>query len=220
MTGSTVVHPRLRRDAVGGRLLMLWCEQCQGYTLHREARCVACEEAPSPKTRDTFEAWARSKRAQPRLRRYAVASLRAVIPLALTGIALSGCGGDSSSMTGPTPQAAATQEAAPVPTPTAPAPAPTASASPSSPRPAPVERVRASAQAQGPGCVSIQGSSCASSASAYGEIGTRGSVTALPAQGRRFLGWSSVSSDCPGETTNPCSFAFDHGKLLVATFGY
>jgi hypothetical protein len=154
-----------------------------------------------------------------RLRRYVVAGLRTMVPFALTSMVLSGCGGDSSSTTGPTPQVPA-QEAAPsTPAPSAPMPPPSSAPSTSS-APAPVQRVRASAQAQGPGCVSIQGSSCASSASAYGDIGSRGSVTALPVQGRRFLGWSAVSSDCPGETTNPCSFAFDHGKLIVATFGY
>jgi hypothetical protein len=49
---------------------------------------------------------------------------------------------------------------------------------------------------------------------------TRALLTAVPAAGYRFLRWSpSFSSDCAGETTNPCSFAFDRDKVMIATFG-
>ena len=77
------------------------------------------------------------------------------------------------------------------------------------------------------GCVTVQadsppgddtGCSGSSSANIAGDEGTRGTVTAVPAAGYRFVGWNSSSSDCPGETTNPCSFAFDRSKTMYATF--
>jgi Divergent InlB B-repeat domain len=127
-------------------------------------------------------------------------SVRYALPLAklslLVGLALSGCGGDASSTTGPTmavpaPEAATVRAAAPAPAP------------PPPPRP----QVRVSTIANGPGSISIT------------DQGARGYATASPAWGYRFLGWAASSSDCPGEMTNPCSFAFDRNKTIVANFG-
>jgi hypothetical protein len=164
-------------------------------------------------------------------------TLRYVLPLAklslLAGLALSGCGGDASSTTGPMP---VTPEASTVAAVPAPAPPPASSPTPvSAPAPAPRPRqVVVSARVQmantvlgsGSGCVSMQSDSpsratgCASgSVSVAADQGTRGTVTAVPASGSQFYGWASSSSDCPGEMTNPCSFEFDHGKTLVAVFG-
>jgi Divergent InlB B-repeat domain len=50
------------------------------------------------------------------------------------------------------------------------------------------------------------------------EAGTRGSATATPAPGAQFLSWAASSSDCPGETTNPCSFMYAPTTKLVAQF--
>jgi Divergent InlB B-repeat domain len=61
-------------------------------------------------------------------------------------------------------------------------------------------------------------SGCGSSVSLVGDEGTRGTVTAVPASGYRFLQWAASSPDCPGVSTNPCSFAFAN-KMIVARFG-
>ena len=143
----------------------------------------------------------------------ASSALRYVLPLAklslLAGLALSGCGGDASSTTGPTMAAPTTTAAAPAPAQT-PAPAPA---------PAPVTRYQVRVIAQGPGCVTLASSTCASNISRMENAGTRGTTTAVPEPGRRFLGWASGSPDCPGETTNPCSFSYDRNKTITARFG-
>ena len=140
-------------------------------------------------------------------------TLRYVLPLAklslLAGLALHGCGGDSSSMTGPTPvtPAATTVAAAPAPA-QAPAPRPASSPTPA-PTSAPRQLVSVSMIAEGPGSVG---------GTRNGEVGTRGYATATPASGARFLSWAASSTDCPGETTNPCSFSFQPNTRLVAQF--
>jgi hypothetical protein len=125
-------------------------------------------------------------------------------------LSLAGCGGDGSRSSGPTT------------TSTTAAPAP------------PPLRFMVTAIAEGPfstsppgstGCVILHADSppgdtaCGSNVSTAGDKGTRGTVTAVPASGYRFIRWSSSSSDCPGETKNPCSFAFDRSKTMVAVFG-
>jgi hypothetical protein len=139
-------------------------------------------------------------------------TLRYVLPFALAGVALSGCGGGGSSPTGPTDTTAA---AVPVP----------AAASP--PTQQVVRQYTMSGFANGSrdwGCVRIQADSppsstpCGDHIGLHGDEGTRGTVAAEPAAGTRFVRWSSSSSDCPGESTNPCSFAFDRNKAMIAFF--
>ena len=90
----------------------------------------------------------------------------------------------------------------------APAAAPVRAAAPApAPPPPPRPQVTVSTRANGPGSVSIT------------DQGERGYATASPAPGYRFLGWAASSADCPGEMTNPCSFAFDRNKTIVANFG-
>jgi hypothetical protein len=138
-------------------------------------------------------------------------TLRYVLPLAklslLAGLALSGCGGGSGSTTGPTPVTPETETAA-APVASRPAPAPTPAPTSTS-TPGQRELVTVSFIAEGPGSVS---------GTRTGEVGTRGSATATPASGARFLTWAASSSDCPGEMTNPCSFAFAPNTRLVAQF--
>ena len=136
----------------------------------------------------------------------------------LTTFTLSGCGGGSSNATGPTDTTVA---AAPAPTP--------------KPRPAPrqfqmtvIARGLRSPSGSDGGCVILRadspqgsdtGCSGESTADITGDEGTRGTVTAVPASGYQFLGWTDSSSDCGGETKNPCSFAFDRDKVMTARFG-
>jgi hypothetical protein len=117
---------------------------------------------------------------------------------------------------------------------TAPQPAVAASGTAGAPVPPPTTPpppFMVTAIAQGPfppgssGCVTIHADSppgdtaCGSNVNIAGDEGTRGTVTAVPAGGFRFLRWASFSSDCQGETTNPCSFAFDRSKTMFAIFG-
>jgi hypothetical protein len=133
--------------------------------------------------------------------------------LALTLLsALAGCGGGSSSPTGPTSTEAAA--AAPVP-----------AASPASPTRQVVRQYTMSGfSGSSQNCVRIQADSppsttpCGDHIGLQGDEGTRGTVTAEPAAGSRFVRWASSSSDCPGESTNPCSFAFDRDKAMIANF--
>ncbi len=135
--------------------------------------------------------------------------------LILLAATLTGCGGASSGPTG-------TEAAAPVP---APAP-PTRQVIRQYTM---VASVGGSRQGTG-GCLTIEADAPPSSdtgcgglnnppARATGDEGTRGTVTATPDPGYRFIRWSSLSSDCPGESTNPCSFAFDRDKHMIAGFG-
>jgi hypothetical protein len=126
----------------------------------------------------------------------------------LATLALSGCGGGGSNTTGPTPVTPETETVAAVPMASSPAPAPTPAPT-STPAPAQGQLVSVSFIAEGPGSVS---------GTRTGEVGTRGSATATPASGARFLTWAASSSDCPGETTNPCSFSFQPNTRLVAQF--
>jgi hypothetical protein len=83
------------------------------------------------------------------------------------------------------------------------------------------------------GCVIIDGSACGyppvgsgyerggvsySPVSNTEAAGTRGTVTAVPDPGHRFLGWTSSSADCAGSTTNPCHFTYDRNKTITAIF--
>ena len=68
------------------------------------------------------------------------------------------------------------------------------------------------------GCVSIDNGSCGKTVRKMGNEGTRGSVLATPLSGNKFVRWAQGSSDCTGETTNPCSFAYDRNKAMVALF--
>jgi Divergent InlB B-repeat domain len=68
-----------------------------------------------------------------------------------------------------------------------------------------------------PGCVIIDNSACGYSVHSIRNEGVRGTVTAVPKSGRRFLYWSS-SSGCAGETTNPCAFVYDRNKTIIAVF--
>jgi hypothetical protein len=139
-------------------------------------------------------------------------NLTYALPLAAL-LSLSGCGGGSSQTTGPT-----AAEVVPAP--------------PPPPKPAPPPRqfqmaafVTGTGRPGIGGCVSIQTDSppddtaCDSRTFTAGDEGTRGTVTATPDPGYRFIRWSSLSSDCPGESTNPCSFAFDRDKHMIAGFG-
>jgi Divergent InlB B-repeat domain len=143
-------------------------------------------------------------------------SLRYALALAASLI-LAGCGGGSSNSTGPTD---VPQE--PVKTAT-PAPAP-------KPEPPPRQFqmgafVGGTGMPGTGGCVSIQADSppndtaCDSRSFTAGDEGTRGTVTAAPNPGYRFIRWASYSSDCGGESVNPCSFAFDRNKQMIAVFG-
>jgi hypothetical protein len=147
-------------------------------------------------------------------------TLRYVLPLAklslMAGLALSGCGGDASSTTGPMPiTPEATQVAA---APVAPRPAPTPA-----PAPAPRQLVSVSSRVEGPGCVrlfsQLHGGDHQCGGTQVQEPGLRGSASAIPNPGARFIEWAASSSDCPGETSPGCSFAFDRNKTLVARFG-
>jgi hypothetical protein len=145
---------------------------------------------------------------------------RSSLPYALAlaaSLTLASCGGGSSKTTGPTD---VPQEPVKV---AAPAPPP-------SPEPPPRQFwMTASAGGQvyaRSGCVRVQAdeppkeTGCWGQTSILGNEGTRGTVTADPAPGYRFLRWSASSSDCPGESTNPCSFAFDRNyKWMTAVFG-
>jgi hypothetical protein len=135
----------------------------------------------------------------------------------LATLTLSACGGDAGSTTGSTPVTpeASTVAAAPVASRPAPAPAPT-----STPAPAQRDLVSVSSIAEGPGCVRLfaKGGDTSCGGTQVQPIGTRGHANAIPAAGARFLGWAASSSDCPGETTNTCSFAFDRNKAIVAQF--
>jgi hypothetical protein len=138
-----------------------------------------------------------------------------------TALALTACGGGSSNTTGPTAAVPQAPEASEAPV--------TASAS----RPiAPRTQYRMTAFVSGThvaargSCVSIQAdrpsdhTGCGSTVSLEGEQGTRGTVTAVPLSGYRFLGWAPGSSDCADSTkANPCSFAFDRNKTMTAMFG-
>jgi hypothetical protein len=62
-------------------------------------------------------------------------------------------------------------------------------------------------------------SACGKFVELSGAEGTRGTVKAVPESGSHFVRWSVYSSDCPGETVNPCSFAFDRAKHMTAEFG-
>ena len=135
-------------------------------------------------------------------------SLRYVLPFALGGVALSGCGGGSSNTTGATPVTPETETVAAAPVASRPAPAPTPAPT-STPEPAQRQLVSVSFVAEGPGSVS---------GTRTGEVGTRGHATATPASGAQFLTWAASSTDCPGETTNPCSFSFQPNTRLVAQF--
>jgi Divergent InlB B-repeat domain len=142
---------------------------------------------------------------------------RVGVVLLLAGL-LTGCGGGSSNSTGPTaavPQATDTEVAAP------PASAPKSTSSGHQ------FRMTASVTGSRPGiggCVSIQvdspsnNTSCGGSVAVDGDEGTRGTVTATPDPGYRFVKWQSFSSDCGGESVNPCSFAFDRNKTMYALF--
>jgi hypothetical protein len=83
-------------------------------------------------------------------------TLRYVLPLAklslLAALALSGCGGDSSNMTGATPVAPETETVAAAPVASRPAPAPTPAPT-STPAPAQRQLVSVSFIAEGPGSV-------------------------------------------------------------------
>jgi hypothetical protein len=125
-------------------------------------------------------------------------------------LALTACGGGSSNTTGPTETTAATVDAA----------------TPTSTPPRTQYRMTAQLGGSQQGCVSIQADSpsdhtgCGSSVSINGDKGTRGEVTAVPRSGYRFLGWAPGSSDCADSTkANPCSFAFDRNKEMIAIFG-
>jgi hypothetical protein len=163
-------------------------------------------------------------------------TLRYVLPLAklslLAGLALTGCGGDASSTMGPAPIPPETSTVAAAPVGSAPTRAPVPAPAPAPAPPPPPRRVPVTARVEGGlvggvGCVSMQADSpsratrCAyPSVTIAADEGTRGSVTAVPGSGYQFIGWASSSSDCPGETTNPCSFAFDRSKTMVARFAW
>jgi hypothetical protein len=146
--------------------------------------------------------------------------MRRLVIVVLLGCLFAGCGGGSSSPTGPTTET--TTAAAPVP------------AAVSAPAPAPpvrqvIRQYTMAANVSGSyppgigGCLIIKTDSppgetpCGSPARTTGDEGTRGTVTAVPDAGYRWS--SSFSSDCPGESTNPCSFAFDRNKVMTAYFG-
>ena len=111
--------------------------------------------------------------------------------------------------------------------------APTASTAETPPAPKPVRRYEMVAEARrgspystpegAAGCVIIHAtdgdSACGKLVRLDGADGTRGTVEAVPESGYRFIRWSPFSDDCPGETANPCSFAFDRAKSMTAEFG-
>jgi hypothetical protein len=136
----------------------------------------------------------------------------------LAGLALSGCGGDASSTTGPMPVTPQPTQvaAAPVASRSTPTPAP-------APAPAPRQLVSVSSRVEGPGCVrlfsQLHGGDHQCGGTQVQEQGLRGSASAIPNPGARFIEWAASSSDCPGQTSPGCSFAFDRNKTLVARFG-
>jgi hypothetical protein len=135
------------------------------------------------------------------------------LSIILAAFALFGCGGKSSDPTGPTE--------------TASTPAVPVTATPPPRRFEMVAESRTGSPYSTPvgdnGCVIIHAddadSACGKRVELAGAEGTRGTVEAVPESGFHFVRWSPYSSDCAGESVNPCSFAFDRAKHMTAEFG-